>query len=926
MNPPSSRSHQCALAILGVLLCVAAATFAVLAPAGASTPHNPIGSLDTIQRTATGIAAYGWDADADAPTTPVGAALTVNGTRVGAGVIAALPRPDLAKARPGFGPNHGFVISLPMAAGAYTICVRAGNIGLGAITVIGCRTMTVSFDPTGVLSPVAAGHGQFTAVGSASDVSTSSPIGVDITLDGTPLTHLTANLPGHGFSVTHTVAQGRHTVCAVGDNVGTGANKLIGCQTFTLDESPAGGLFALHQVPSGIALSGWASDPDTSAPISVQVSVDGTLIGTATASSTSTTHPGHTFVTQILNRINVPGNRLVCVTGVNVSFGANRAVACQRIALNYNPAGSLDSAVQTRPGSGVTVTGWAADPDTASPLAVTITADGTPLGHVVAGGAGGAHPGHMFVASYVVGQGTHLICASAANAGSGTGPSPQSCRSVALNFSPFGRYVIARVPGSTDLTGGGWAIDPNTRAPVTVVMTVDGVEVARGAAATARTDVANAFPEFGANHGFALRSAATTGEHTVCLTALNIATGSDVRLGCLVVNAVHPVVPSAPTAVQAVGGFGSATVSWRAPASDGGAPWTSYTVTAMPGGITQTVGATSTSALVPGLKSNAVYVFTVVARNIVGVSPGAVSPATRTQSSPPPQTLPAPVSTSRYIRNISGAAGDPAKMHAEGVADALANPSGHGYLVLLDIGGQDQADGGVVLSASVQFVTYRTLVANIEAYVLGYASVQRPSAPVVIAIGTNNDMDVSATTGVNWAQLVVNPVRAYAAPHPSITIAGANDIEPGFRAGYTASKSWLQGYLSATSAPFVFNGSADGCSWSTTGAGCNNGWSMGGLYNLAGGAGSTRIVNLPQIYNNTMAAQWKYISLTGVAARQPRINFGGALTEWTACSQSGGCGSLTGHEAWTAMWNQLQSVSALRISSLPYSTDLRIDR
>ena len=83
---------------------------------------------------------------------------------------------------------------------------------------------------------------------------------------------------------------------------------------------------------------------------------------------------------------------------------------------------------------------------------------------------------------------------------------------------------------------------------------------------------------------------------------------------------------------------------------------------------------------------------------------------------------------------------------------------------------------------------------------------------------------------------------------------------------------------------------------------------------------------MPQIYNNTMAAQWKYISLTGVAARQPRINFGGALTEWTACSQSGGCGSLTGHEAWTAMWNQLQSVPALHIGSLPYSTDLRIDR
>ena len=75
-----------------------------------------------------------------------------------------------------------------------------------------------------------------------------------------------------------------------------------------------------------------------------------------------------------------------------------------------------------------------------------------------------------------------------------------------------------------------------------------------------------------------------------------------------------------------------------------------------------------------------------------------------------------------------------------------------------------------------------------------------------------------------------------------------------------------------------------------------------------------------------MAAQWKYISLTGVAQSNPRINFGGALTEWTACQQSGGCGSLTGNSAWTQLWNQLQSSAALKVGSLPYSTDLRIDR
>jgi hypothetical protein len=265
-------------------------------------------------------------------------------------------------------------------------------------------------------------------------------------------------------------------------------------------------------------------------------------------------------------------------------------------------------------------------------------------------------------------------------------------------------------------------------------------------------------------------------------------------------------------------------------------------------------------------------------------------------------------------------------MYGEGAIDAYYNPSGHGYLVLLDIGGQDSYDGGVVLSATTKFVPYPTLVADIKAYVDGYASKQKPSAPVTIAIGTNNDMDVTKAAGRDWANRVVDPVVAYAAKYPGITIAGANDIEPGFRGTYSATKSWLSGYLAATAAPFVFNGSADGCSWTQPNRHCNNGWTMAGLYLLAGGLAPTRILNLPQIYNTTMPKQWKYISLTGVNAGQPRINFGGPLTEWTACDQSRSCGSITGNSAWTQLWNQLQSVSPLKVASLPYSTDLRIDR
>jgi hypothetical protein len=328
-----------------------------------------------------------------------------------------------------------------------------------------------------------------------------------------------------------------------------------------------------------------------------------------------------------------------------------------------------------------------------------------------------------------------------------------------------------------------------------------------------------------------------------------------------------------------------------------------------------------------GLTANSSYSFTVQAVNVAGTSAGGVSPVVKTQASPPPQTTPAPVSTSRYIRNIRGAsAAELATMRNEGIADAKANPSGHGYLILLDIGGQDQVDGGVVLSATTRFVSYANLVRDIQAYVDGYHAGQRASAPVTIAIGTNNDMDVSSTSGRAWADRVVDPVVAYARRYTGMTVAGANDIEPGFRATYTQTRGWLTGYLAATSAPFIFNGSADGCAWTTVNRGCNNGWSMAGLYYLAAGAAPIRMLNLPQIYNYTMADQWKYISLTGVANGQRRINFAGTLTEWTACAQTNSCGSISGHTAWSKMWANLQSDSRLKVGSLPYATDLRIDR
>ncbi len=80
--------------------------------------------------------------------------------------------------------------------------------------------------------------------------------------------------------------------------------------------------------------------------------------------------------------------------------------------------------------------------------------------------------------------------------------------------------------------------------------------------------------------------------------------------------------PDAPTDVTAIAGYESATVTFTAPAYDGGSPITAYTVISNPvGGVDSTGGSPDTTHIVTGLMNGTAYTFKVRATNAVGTGP-----------------------------------------------------------------------------------------------------------------------------------------------------------------------------------------------------------------------------------------------------------------------------------------------------------------
>jgi len=173
------------------------------------------------------------------------------------------------------------------------------------------------------------------------------------------------------------------------------------------------------------------------------------------------------------------------------------------------------------------------------------------------------------------------------------------------------------------------------------------------------------------------------------------------------------MAPGAPTGLVAVGADTTATLTWSAPSSNGGAAITGYTATASPGGLT--CSSSSTGCSIASLVPSSTYTFTVVASNSAGTGTPSAASA--------PLTMPA----------LAAQSTKPAVTPGSSAASPSTSPSGAPDAVPTELGDVDPSvdtvDGELVITRSGG--TYRLRVETNSPETPFTVTARRPGAKVL---------------------------------------------------------------------------------------------------------------------------------------------------------------------------------------------------
>lgn len=328
----------------------------------------------------------------------------------------------------------------------------------------------------------------------------------------------------------------------------------------TLDVgSPFGSFDSITSTAAGVTVRGWTIDPDATEPLQVRITSGSSTLSTVVAGDArpdvAAVYPAsgadHGFSTTLA----LPeGTHSICVWAVNVGAGGDVLLGCRTIGVHLtDPFGAVDSFEVAA--TGITVSGWAWDPNSAASIWLHVYVDGAFWNGVHATRARpdiarayptvGSNAGFSFsivngIDTAAIAPGSHQVCIYALNVGDGSTNTQLDCRTIEVPTSAPSGHLDRVAQSDATVTMQGWAIDPSTAASVQVHATIDGVLATGVWASATRTDIAAAFPGIGAAHGFNLSVVVPFGTHRVCAVAINKEGDRNLTLGCRSVTVTPP--------------------------------------------------------------------------------------------------------------------------------------------------------------------------------------------------------------------------------------------------------------------------------------------------------------------------------------------------------------------------------------------------
>jgi cell wall-associated NlpC family hydrolase len=255
IRPALSHVRRRVAALVAGSAAVLAVGVAVSGPAAAAAPgpHDPFGSVSSVQAVTGGLLFKGWAADPDALTSNVDLVATVDGRGIGFEAPTSLANATV-RTKYHTGPTPGFAATVPVdPTQTHTVCLAVRNVLAGYHTVLKCvvtpltTTLTAAqkaaHNPKGTISGFSVNSSTMHVRGWATDPDwITHKLVVVLYVNGTSTrtvmshTYPAPRPTGAGglslFDISVPVSSGAHLGCIWVVNVGLGSgNTFLGCKS-----------------------------------------------------------------------------------------------------------------------------------------------------------------------------------------------------------------------------------------------------------------------------------------------------------------------------------------------------------------------------------------------------------------------------------------------------------------------------------------------------------------------------------------------------------------------------------------------------------------------------------------------------------------------------------------------------------------------